>query len=119
MIPFPVKVMGRDIPADAECFCTTRHHPAYPYPLPYDLPDGTTIWLCPNTFYGALSCLELYRRTNGALGLKVRAAYGVTARRLAYIHYRMETEDLACTDVVAAHKMNAYLKSQELRFKKW
>lgn len=43
----------RQVPDWAKCYCVVRHQPKYLHPYPFELPDGSEIWLCPNTFHQA------------------------------------------------------------------
>lgn len=55
----------RTIPDWAECHCVTTHRPNYIHPYPFALPDGTELWLCPNTYHQATTLLNLYKQLDG------------------------------------------------------
>lgn len=55
----------RTVPDWARCYCVSRHTPTYIHPMPWSLPDGTELWLCPNTHHMVSTLWALYQKVGG------------------------------------------------------
>lgn len=55
----------RAVPDWARCHCCSRHTPMYVNPLPWALPEGDELWLCPNTHHQISTLWKLYLKLDG------------------------------------------------------
>lgn len=85
----------RLLPDYATCYCCVRHTPKYFHPLPFGLPDGTELWLCPTTHHAVHSLLKIYRKVQGVPNYKTEITFTYFVRSLAkeYWHQLRQLED--------------------------
>lgn len=72
----------RTIPDWSKCYCVQRHTPTYIHPLPFSLPQGEELWLCPNAYSQAQTLLGLYERLEGPPEDKVIVQFSPFTRNL-------------------------------------
>lgn len=72
----------RQLPDHACCYCVSRHSPQYVHPLPFELPDGTEMWLCPNTHHQANTLLKIYQQLGTPPGHSTQKRFTVFVQRL-------------------------------------
>lgn len=72
----------RLLPDWAACHCVSRHSPSYIHPYPFALPNGTELWLCPNTYHQANTLLKLYTGLDGPPEKRVCAKFNYFVRSL-------------------------------------
>lgn len=77
----------RTLPEWATCYCVKRHTPTYIHPLPFSLPQGEELWLCPNTYSQVQSLLGLYEKLDGPPNDKVIVKFSPFARNLIRLYW--------------------------------
>lgn len=82
----------RLIPEWAKCHCVTRHSPNYIHPYPFALPDGTELWLCPNTYHQANTLLKLYKSLDGPPIAATTVKFNYFVRSLLTYYWQQELE---------------------------
>lgn len=100
-----VTVNGIRVRGDQECYCVSRHVPTYAYVLPWTLPDGHILYLCPNTHHSTGTLLKIMKEIGGKPPPQVLYMFSVVATRLAIMHYRMEKEGLSHEHMLSAAKL--------------
>lgn len=72
----------RTLPDWSKCYCVTRHTPTYINPLPFELPSGDELWLCPNSYSQAMLLKSLYKKLNGRPEAKVVNKFSLFVQNL-------------------------------------
>lgn len=101
-----VKVGDRAVPPGTECLCVSRHVPTYAHVLPYELPDGYLLYLCPNTFHAVKTLVGIYEQVEGLPPHEMTSVFSVVAQRLAKLHYRIKKEGTTTERLLAVEKLN-------------
>lgn len=94
----------RLLPDWAKCHCVTRHSPNYIHPYPFALPDGTELWLCPNTFHQANTLLKLYTSLDGPPAKMVNVKFNYFVRSLLTYYWQQVLEARASEEEYEAWK---------------
>jgi hypothetical protein len=81
----------REVPADATCPCVKNHNPQTNKLLPWDMPRGQTIWVCPTTYYCLSELLALYKQLRGKPEARILMHYPLFTRRLIALY--LEEQD--------------------------
>ena len=71
----------------------TRHTPTYIHPLPFSLPTGEELWLCPNTYSQAATLLGVYRSLDGPPNAETLWKFSLFTRNLIKLYWKYELED--------------------------
>lgn len=87
MTRFQVSYGGEELPEWAECYCCTRHIPAYVHPIPLGMPDGHTLYLCPTTYHAVTTLLKMYDQLGGHPPSEIRRQFPFFARRTARFYW--------------------------------
>jgi len=78
-----VTVAGHTIPEWAKCYCVARHFPTYAHVLPYEMPEGDIIYLCPTTHHALTIYLKQCEELGGPPPSKGRpAGWPIVVQRL-------------------------------------
>lgn len=80
----------RTLPDWAQCYCVTRHTPTYINPLPFGLPNGDELWLCPNSYSQAMLLKSLYKKLNGRPELKVINKFSLFVQNLIALCWQQQ-----------------------------
>lgn len=87
----------RTLPEWAKCHCVSRHTPVYIHPLPFALPSGEELWLCPNTFSQANTLLGLYTKLSGPPSADTLVQFSQFTRSLIRLYWNQlmkQTQDM-------------------------
>jgi hypothetical protein len=82
----------REVPAGVSCQCVKNHNPQTDKLLPWELPKGTTMWLCPTTWYCVNELFAVFAEIGGEPIPKILAHYPLFARRLVKLHWQQKVE---------------------------
>lgn len=82
----------RGIPDWAKCYCVSRHMPIYLHPLPWELPDGTEMWLCPNTHHQVTTLWKMYEKVDGPPALGNHNPFALFAVRFCRFAWQMKMQ---------------------------
>lgn len=77
----------RTLPDHAKCYCVTRHTPQPFHPLPYALPDGTELWLCPTTHHAATTLFKMYKKLGTCPNYRLEQKFTYFVRSLVKEHW--------------------------------
>jgi hypothetical protein len=88
-----VSVDGHEIPEWAQCYCCTRHVPMYTHPIPFFVPDGQVLYLCPTTHHSVNMLLKIYNQLGGKPELRMLNKFNHFSQRLAKLCWYIEQED--------------------------
>jgi hypothetical protein len=108
-----VTVGGHEIPDWARCYCVTRHVPTYPYPLPYFLPDGNVLYLCPNMHLSVTALLQTYEALGGRPDRELLEEYPKSTQRLVRMLWAMKHDGLTSDEylqIAIFNQLNGELK---------
>lgn len=85
----------RVLPEHARCYCVQRHTPKYIHPLPFSLPDGTELWLCPTTHHAISTLLKIYKKVDGVPHYTTEQQFTYFVRSLAkeYWYQRLQLRE--------------------------
>lgn len=61
-----VTIQGHEIPAWAKCYCVKKHMPTYLHLLPYEMPGGNVLYLCPASHHALTVYMKLCEQLGGA-----------------------------------------------------
>lgn len=73
----------RTLPEWAKCHCVVHHIPSYIHPVPFQLPTGEELWLCPNMYSQVSMLIAAYWKLDGEPEHKVINRFSVFARKCA------------------------------------
>lgn len=94
MVARVTSVAGHTIPDWARCYCVARHFPAYAHVLPYEMPGGDVIYLCPTSHHGLGVYLKVCQAQGGPPPFSSNLPYGSVVQRLGQLVWAIENSDL-------------------------
>lgn len=87
-------VAGHTIPEWAKCYCVARHFPAYAHVLPYEMPEGDILYLCPATHHGLHAYLKFCQEAGGPPPFNATNPYSYVVQRLGALIWAIQQGDL-------------------------
>lgn len=94
MLNTRVTVAGHTIPDWAKCYCVARHFPTYAHPLPYEMPDGGILYLCPATHHSLGVYLKMCDELGGPPAITRTTGYGLVVQRLGHLIWAINSGSL-------------------------
>lgn len=94
MLKRSVTVAGHTIPSWAKCYCAHRHIPTYIYPIPYEMPGGDFIYLCPNTHHGLTTFLKMCDELGCIPSERELKDWGFVVKRLGQLIWAIQKQGL-------------------------
>lgn len=85
----------RTIPDWAKCYCVSRHTPNYIHPLPWSMPDGMEIWICPNSHHQATALWRIYNKLDGPPKFEVANQFNFFTNQLCKLSWQQKLREEA------------------------
>lgn len=83
----------RSVPTWAQCYCVAQHMPKYAHPMPWEMPDGMELWLCPNTHHQVNLLWATYNKLDGPPNERTLQQFATFARRLCKMAWQQKMAD--------------------------
>ena len=88
---------GHKIPEWAKCYCVKRHFPTYMHVLPFEMPGGDLLYLCPASHHSLTVFLQICEQLGGppAPGSVTYSSFPIVVRRLGQMIWAVQQGDLS------------------------
>jgi hypothetical protein len=94
-LPHDVVVAGHRIPAGTKCYCVVNHYPAYAHVLPYELPNGQILYLCPTSHQALTLYMALAEQNNGVPVFDNKNGWSLVVQRLGQLLWAVKSQNIS------------------------
>lgn len=93
-------VGGHEIPSWAKCYCVKRHIPSYAHVLPYEMPGGNTLYLCPTSHHSLTVFLKFCKQNGGVPVFDNKLGFPLIVQKLGRLIWAVEQGQLTAEQYI-------------------